>query len=63
MEKSTDRAIYTTFLLGLYFEATGQAGKSLECFERTDRLTRRGHNFGDLSRLRIAEAKKTAANP
>lgn len=63
LEKSTDRAIYTTFLLGLYHEATGQPGKALECFERTDRLTKRGHNFGDLARLRIAESKRAAANP
>jgi len=63
LEKATDRAIYTSFFLGLYYEATGQSKKALECFERTDRLTKRGHNFGDLSRLRMAEGKKATANP
>jgi lipoprotein NlpI len=59
-EKATERAIYTSFFLGLYYEVTGQPAKALECFEKTDRLTRRGHNFGDLARLRIANAKKAA---
>ena len=60
LDNSTDRAIYTSFFLGLYYEATGQPGKALECFEKTGRMTKRGHNLGDLARLRVAEGKKAA---
>jgi lipoprotein NlpI len=63
VEKATDRAIYVSFFLGLFYEVTGQPGKALEVFEKTDRLTKRGHNFGDLARLRVAAAKKPAAHP
>jgi len=63
LEKSTDQAVYASFFLGLYYEVTRQPRKAVECFEKTDRLTRRGHNLGDLARLRIAEGKKTATNP
>ncbi len=62
-EKATDRAIFVSFFLGLYYEVTGEPQKSVECFEQTARLTKQGHNHGDLARLRVAQAKKTAGKP
>lgn len=62
-EKATDKAIYASFFLGLYYEVTGQPGKAVEYFERTERMTKRGHNLGDLARLRVAGSKKPPANP
>lgn len=63
LEKATDEAVYISFFLGLYYEATGSPAKALDCFDKTSRLTRRGHNLGDLARFRLAQGKKASVKP